>query len=103
MPQHYAYWLLSGKCAWAIFLDDRAVLGVKFGPVTELFVHDRICIFHVFRAENVTKLVNQSDDIELGLAVRALIMKDFRDRHDHVPGHTLATVADTIHARPASC
>ena len=82
-------------------MDDCAVLGVKFRPVAELFMHDRICIFHVFGTENVAKLVNQSEDIELRLAVSALVMKDFRDRYYGIPGQTLAAVADAIDTRPA--
>jgi hypothetical protein len=75
-----------GKWAEAIFLYDRAILRVKLSPVAELSVHDRAGIFDMFSAKHMPKLVNQSEHIELGFAVWALVMKDFRDRHDDIPG-----------------
>src|ERR1044071_1247855 len=98
-----AYCLVSGKCAEAIFLYDRAILRVKLSPVAELSVHDRAGVFDMFSAKDMPKLVNQSEHIKLGFAVRALVAKKFRDRHDDIPGQTLTAITDTIDAGPPGC
>ena len=66
-------------------------------------MHDRTSVFDMFGAKNMAEFVNQSEDIEFGLAVGALVMKDFRDRHDDIAAQTLSAITDTIDARPPRC
>jgi hypothetical protein len=44
---------LFGKWAGAVFLDRGAVLGVEFGSIAEIFVHQRRRVLDMFGSENM--------------------------------------------------
>ena len=52
---------LFAKWAELVSFDHGAVLGVKFGPVVEVFVHDRSRVIDVLGAEDMADFVDQSD------------------------------------------
>ena len=93
--------LSFGKCAGAVFLDDGAVLGVEFGSVTKVFVHDRVCIVDVLGAEDMTQLVHQRHDLDRRFGVGPFIMKHRARWRDYITAQSLSAVADTVHSRPS--
>ena len=88
-----------GKWAGAVFLDDRAILGIEFGPVAKLFVHDRLPVIDVLGAEHVPNFMDQGDYVEFGLSVRAAVLKHSSDGYYQVAAQPLVAVADSIDAR----
>src|SRR6266545_8414306 len=89
------------KRAGAISQDHRAIFGVEFGSVAEVFVHQRFSVVDVFGAEDVAELMNQSDHVEFGLGVGTVVMKYFSDGYDDIIRQSLLTIADSVDARSA--
>ena len=65
-------------------MDDRAVLGVELGSVTEVFVHDRISVIDMLGAEDMTKLVNQGRSRRTPVRVWPAVVKHRGNRHDYI-------------------
>jgi hypothetical protein len=42
-----------GKWAILVLLNDRAILGIEFGAVAEVFMHDRVNVVNMLGAENM--------------------------------------------------
>src|SRR6266404_2004419 len=64
-----------GERAQLVFLDDAAVLVVEFRSVAQVFVHDGCTVVNVLGAEDVGKLMNQSNNVECRIRVRAHVME----------------------------
>lgn len=55
----------------------------------------------MFGTEDMPHLMDQGDDFEFQIVVRAAVVKDSADRHHYVTAQSLLAVADSIDSRPA--
>ena len=64
---------VSGKRTRLVFRDNAPVIAVEFSSVAQVFMHDGGTVVDVLRAEDVGKLVDQSNNVRFGFGMRARV------------------------------
>ena len=63
-------------------------------------MHDRGTVVDVLRAEDVGKLVDQSNNVRFRFGMCARVTKWFIDWGDDIIAQSLLTIADSVDTRP---